>query len=358
MRSKWDLTTNREEMGRFARKLSERELLVAMRAVAEEASPGAPEKATQKAFDNAREPAGYPHCPRAQSIVERLSRPWPLALELAFNPNPGGQAAKEPGKKRKRPLLTKAEIINALTLVARALSQEELTRAEYDRERERLVSSDERGWAHGGGASLVLPSSGVITAKMKTWDQALELAGLGASELEREEVYPNELALDDFISDYGWAPTRKMLVAYQHRRGMSVKNFDGRWLPWVREQLESGKASRHGDVEIVKLAGRAPAGWETHPISPAPEGYAKPQSTDLLTISDAEAAVNQALDLAGDQDLTQKLYRRLATSHRLMSASTVQRVAKRERNQTFGEFVSALVKERAKQPRQQGRVEP
>lgn len=354
---KWDHKVKRERMGRFAAKYSTSELLVVVRAVARRANPTHPEKATQKAFDAARSRAGYPDCPKAQHIAQRFNRSWGQSLELAFDPVGAIQSIDKKDETVERELLTRGEITNALKLVAEELEQDHLSRAKYDQERNRILGESERGWAHGGGASQILPSSAAITQKMKTWEQALDLAGLTASPPERTEVYPNENALDDFIADYGWAPTRKMLVAYQHRRGLSVRDFDGDWTPWVRQQLRSGLASRHGQVEIVQTKNKAPQGWENQTISPAPSGYARPRPRQV-PIEDIEADVRHALDLAGDQNLTQDLYRTLVRHHGLIAFSTVQRAAKRERNQTWGEFVAVLVAERAKQPRKQGRRKP
>lgn len=259
-------------MSRFAPRFSDQELLAIVRDVAEHGRPDNPGQITQSAYDEARAGAGRADTPRAWRIAQRLSSSWPEVLRLALDADNPEQVIGARTYKRLRLVLTEAEIRHSLRRVADSLGTEALSTHDYNAERERIIEQDEDRWLRGGQQEALLPTAQTIISRAGIWEEALGWADLRPRRRERPPVYPTERALDDFIADYGWAPRRKELLAYQARRGMATTDLDGDWLEWVREQLRSGPAARHGQVRIIHGTDRPPIGWDTAPITPAPDG--------------------------------------------------------------------------------------
>lgn len=349
-----DRNAPKDRMNRFARLFSDQELLAVLADVARHATPNRPDRVTQASYDAARAPAGHPGTPRAQRLAERFRRPWAEAVALALDPAHAvlSISAREASGPRKD--MTRAEVKFALTSIAKRLGVSQLSIHDYDTERERLVREDEDHWRHSGRLRDVLPAGQTIVAHMKTWELALALAGLKLRRPERLPAYPPALALADFIADHGFAPTRRMLLDYQARRGMATADLAGPWQPWVRGQFVGGAARFRGVEPVVRPERDAPAGWRDQPESPAVSGYELKRPA-RVTAEECERDTLRALDLANGQNLTQDVYQLLATRHKLVSLSSIQLTVRLERDMTWGQFRDDMVARRAKQTREQKR---
>lgn len=345
----------RNQMNRFAQKYTDQELLQIVLAVATHVSPGDPGSTSQLAYDSGRAAAGLDDGPRAYRIAKRLNCSWKEVLRLAVSaPNPG-QVLGARSYDRVRNVLTKDEVAHYIQVVAEILDTNRLSINEYDQCREGLIRADNRRFRHSQGTSNIMPSAQNIVASVGDWDRALSWAGLRPKLAEGKRAYPVEMALDDFISDYGFAPTKKMLHDYQKRRGVATTPYGKDFRKWRDEQLEHGLANRHGNVRRITHPNQAPDGWDQRPPSPAPEGYSRVRPK-LIDLDECLADLDRAIDLAQGQKLTQNLYQRLSAQHHLVSMNSIQIVAVRTGNGTWGKLRDEAIRRRSKKPRHQPRV--
>lgn len=351
-----DMAQKRDDMSRFAVKYTDQELVHIVDEVARQVHPEDPASITQKQFDEGRAAAGYPDAPRAYRVAERLSRGWSDVLDLALGSlsTEISLSARETNQLRAK--LTRNEVEHYLQSAARNLGVTELSVAAYDENRKKLVDADNRRYRHRVGLEETIPSSLTIIQSVGSWEKALSWAGLGYPAKRPPRSYPADKALDDFVSDYGFAPSYRDLIDYQARRGVRTESFRTGFTAWRQEQLEIGLASRHGNVPILTRKDEMPAGWKEKPISPIPEGYEMIR-TGEITLDECCSDLLEASKLA-DGRLTQDEYQRLSRIHGLVALASIQKVAKRDAGVTWGQLRGQVIKENAKEPRTQGRRSP
>ncbi len=350
-------------MSRFARRFSDQELLAIVADVARSASPQDPSTTTQAAYDQARDAAGHKDTPRAYRIAERLGCSWQEVLRLSLSSADSDKIlGRRQGKRQyKQAPLTKAIIASSLQRVAKQRRRRKLKQNDYDQVREEILRQDNDRWRHGGQQQELMPSSAAIVQTTGSWNKAVEIAGLEPAEREPTPTYPLEDAFDDFIEDFGVAPNRPGLNAYQHRRGLATSSGRERnYTDWAAEQLRTGKASRHQGVAPPTQRTRSPRDLQTRPIKPAPDGYLvfRPRKNQA-TVDDCKRSIAEALGLADGERLTQDLYQRLSKEHGLYALATIQVIAKRQDPPlTWGQLRDQVIAERARQTRKQGRRKP
>lgn len=345
----------RRQVNRFAQKFTDQELLQIVLAVATHVKSDDPGSITQVAYDSGRAAAGFDDSPRAYRIAKRFDCSWKEAVRLSvFAPNPEHVLGTR-SYDRVRNVLTKDEVAHYIQVVASVLETDRLNIHDYDNCREQLSDDDKRRYLHSQGLSNIMPTGQTIVASAGNWENALAWAGLKSRQTGMDPAYPVERALDDFIADYGWAPTKNMLADYQKRRGLSTTAFTPPYRTWRNEELDHGLASRHGNVRRVTHPAQVPAGWEAQEPSPAPDGYLRllPKLVDLEICREH---LDKALDLADGQKLTQDLYQRLSVSHGLVGVSSIQKVAARNGGRAWGNLRDEAVARRSRKPRAQGRV--
>jgi hypothetical protein len=341
-------------MSRFNVKYSDQELLQMVTAIANAVNPNDPLSTTQKQFDDNRESAGFPGAPRAFRIAARLKRSWAEVLRLS-QANPRSQShALGARRVSYREKLTKAEVEHYLQAATRYLGTKTVRVSEYDEYRQGLIDEDNRRYLHRDGLDETMPTSLTIIQVAGSWEEALKWAGLENPTIPRKKLYPADQALDDFIADYGFAPMLKMLVDYQAKRRLVTEGYTGDFRAWRDEQLRTGIASRHGKVQAFTHIAQAPKGWEETPITPAPDGYHQRRRGEV-DLEACKEALMEAIQLAEGKRLTQDLYQRLSKNHQLVSLVTIQRVAKREADLTWGQLRDQVVGESARQQRRQKR---
>lgn len=340
-------------MSRFSVKYTDQELIQIVGAIAKSVSPEDPLSVTQKQFDEAREKNGFSGAPSAYRITVRLKRGWKEVLELSLGYLSKEQSLSLRGRVVLRETLTRAEVENYLQAAARDLNTRQLSVAQYDQYRERLIDEDERRFVHREGLAETIPSSLTIIQAVGTWEKALIWADLERPPKSARRFYPADQALDDFIADYGFAPLYNMLLEYQAKRGVVTEPFLGNYRAWRDEQLKNGLASRHGNVPTFTHSAQLPDDWESTPITPAPEGYEKVRRD--IDLDQCRADLIKAIRLAEGKALTQDLYQQISKEHQLLSMSAMQRVAKTEANLTWGQLRDQAIEENTLRPRTQSR---
>jgi hypothetical protein len=347
-------------MNRFAPRYSDQELLAIVAAVATHACPEEPLKLTQAGFNAAREEAGYRTVKRADHIVEQIGSPWPEILRLALEDNDSTQTLGARRRHHHTSPLTPAKISHALRRIAELLDSDNLSEHAYGIERDRLVEEDADRWLHGGTLADLLPTAAAIVGAVGSWEQAIIIAGLPPQRSEKLPVYPLESALNDFIINYGFAPTSRMLHDYQAARGMACPdrpkhNYGGSYEAWLRGQLAQGE---NDDIAVLKDRRGAPKDWEQINVLPAPPGYLMREESARRpwSLADCEDAMRKALDLVGSAQLTKKLYIRLAQAHTLVSVNGMTSALERdEPGLTWVAFRDRIIAQRAQEDRPRSR---
>jgi hypothetical protein len=248
-------------------------LLRAVREVAALASPGRPEAVTQRAFDAAKAgSAAHAGLPAARQIAEQLDRSWPETLAAAHEPE--DRQAHKLGAKARGPSsvdwLTEKHAAAVLQLVARRLTANTVSTAEYEAECEKLLRTDRARWLHGG--NLLLPTPRQIVHRFGSWDEALRKAGLQPPHQRAPRIRPKPAPsfpdlMERFHGEYGIQPTAKALQEFARGNGIPypdprrVKFSDG-----LREWLEQLRANGEPSPKVA----HRPRGRPRKGASPAP----------------------------------------------------------------------------------------
>jgi hypothetical protein len=194
-------------------------LLRGVREVAALASPAKPVAATQRAFDAARERVPcYASLPAARQIAEELDLSWPEVLAVAHEPEARqNQLLAVKSRERAQDWLSAEHVAAVLQLVARRLGADSLTTGRYRVERAALLAADRARWMH--GRWLLIPDDEQIIASAASWDAALRLAGLKASDRRGVTVgRPGAPTLVDllerFHDEHGFQPSARELRSF------------------------------------------------------------------------------------------------------------------------------------------------
>ncbi len=212
-----------------------------------------PETVSQRRWDAARTPAGYPQAPSARQMCQALKISWPDALRLALDESRNLTQTVAGLTKADERKWSEREIHYALHLVARELDIRSFTSNDYERVRDRLVRSD-RG-RNGPQAILerLLPTWHQIVGSVgaaATWNDALASVGLDPfiqDRTQRSALSVGE-AYDLFIelTQDEAAPTRNQLDYLRKRWGISVARISktpGSW-DGIEQQLIENRAER------------------------------------------------------------------------------------------------------------------
>ncbi len=303
-------------------------LLRDVRDLAALANPDAPQAATQRAFDAARErSARHAHVPPARRIAEQFRMPWPEVLAVAYAPE--HEQGKLLGIKDKEPnskdWLSDEHVAAVLQLVASRLGADTVSIHEYESEYFGLVATDRARWLH--GRQLLVPTAKQIVAAVGSWDDALRLAGLRA-ERERGPTrkHPNSPTLVDlmerFYAVHHVQPTARALKAFARGNGIPYPSvprgnvFSNARREWIERRRARGetapKRAPHGNR-------RSTAGRTTRTRSDFSRdvgaGRAGERRTDEWSREECVAAVARYLgQLAPGERSTSRGYRNWASS--------------------------------------------
>lgn len=335
--------------GRFERRFSDQELLVIVKEVALVGHPADPSEISQGEYDRSRSLAGRANTPRAYRIVQRLRTSWPRIVELALSGKGADQDLGTRRVLRLRDDLSSDEISHYLQMVSRHLGDEPMTLGAHDEGRRSLIEADNLKYLHGGGLAQRIPTGQLVVRKAGSWVQALKEAGLEAPPPGRPKDYPAERALDDFISDFGFLPVRRTLEDYQRQRGLAtagLKNVG--FNKWRREQMDTGLASRHGDIRPLPRGSQPQL--DPAKITPAPPGF-EPRRERNLTLEKVKADIAKALDLTGGRSLTMREYQHLSVTQGLVSVKAIQTTGQKNGGLTWGQIRDQVVAERLRRSR-------
>jgi hypothetical protein len=241
-------------------------LLRAVREVAVLASPGRPEAVTQRAFDAARAgSSAHGWLPSARQIAEQLKLSWPETLAAAREPEDRqphklGAASRGPTSVD---WLTEEHAAAVLQLVARRLSANTVSAAEYEAQCAQLLRTDRARWFHGG--NLLLPTPRQLVHRFGSWDEALRKAGLKLPYERAPRPRPRPAPsfpdlMERFHDEYAVQPTAKALQEFARGNGIPypdprrVKFSDG-----LREWLEQRRANGEPSPRVIhRRPGRVP----------------------------------------------------------------------------------------------------
>jgi len=135
-------------LGRFETKHDDAVLLAVLREVLQAADPKRPKTVTQRAYDAARETAGYGHMPRADRLAARFALPWSeLRSRVLELEDPAFRIERSlVSRSQSRRVVTRAECVEAVRQVAARRGTTAMTAAEY--EETRLVINAEVARRH------------------------------------------------------------------------------------------------------------------------------------------------------------------------------------------------------------------
>jgi hypothetical protein len=216
---------------RFRPRHRSEQLLLIVRDVCIHADPERPHGVSQPRFDEARASACHPDSPRAHKIAERLGVFWAELLHAVFDAARPAAMVAVHASDRTRKGFALDDVVSALRMVANHVGASDLSRADYTRGREALVAADARAWAHGGQATLMLPTLNqldeVLARNELGWPDALAAAGLGRVRHGRAGMTVDE-AVAAFALDTGCVPaTRVQLERWRLATGhaLNIQSF-------------------------------------------------------------------------------------------------------------------------------------
>jgi hypothetical protein len=214
-------------VARYQAQHSPRELMAVVAAVARAARPEKPEAVSMRAWDAAREPAGYEDAPRAHSIAQGLEVPWRELVRIALDrPDDAwrqlGHAASDKGRHG----VGLERVLVALRQVALARRQETLTRADYSDGRDAILAPARR--AKHPDAEDGLPRLELIDNLIRRlgfdWDELLRRAGLAPSTRGLYKGLEAEPAVRLMAEDLGAVPEGlNALTRWARARGVALR---------------------------------------------------------------------------------------------------------------------------------------
>jgi hypothetical protein len=207
---------------RFQSRYDLRALVSVIAEVAKAADPKAPEKVSQRRYDEARTRAGHPDAPTAKQTAARLGRPWSEVLALALSPAHAVDVAigRFEGEEEQE-WLSKEDVVFALQAVAQRLGKKTLLPVEYRQERRSMLKAAKR---HRHPSELSLPTEGQIERIAGSWDTALEVAGLKPrTKVEVAKGIPITAIIELFLEQWGYLPSVAQVEQYSSAQGVPMQ---------------------------------------------------------------------------------------------------------------------------------------
>lgn len=318
-------------------------LLVVIAQVLRAADPDAPERVSQRRYDEARGIAGHPGTPRADKLAVRFGIPWPVLRDRVLRAHNPAKAIADAAKRQHRRVLTQAAVIAAVRRVAARLDSSELSMAEYERERLLIDASVARSHTHGTSFRR-MPGAEVIDRKFG-FKNVVEAAGLVVPPPLAPPLLCRADAVAAFVEHYGFQPRKLDIEWFGRHHGIQLvlitkdphtpaveaakRRFvdAGRWFPpeaSIRARPEEWQHLGDGAPGLTRLA-------LAHPRKRGRgEGY---------SLDEVRAAIAWAYDsMKPDQRLTADRYRDLNRRDGMPSVKTIYLVAK-EHGTSFAQLV-------------------
>lgn len=232
-------TTPIRQRGRFVSAIGPGSLLDGVAEVALGAAAGdlsAAAKVSKSAWDKAREDLRRADLPSAEAIRQRLGLPWQRTLELALTDR--SLRARLRGQWNGThfagwgPTGSEAAL-RAMKSVAIRIGHAP-TPFEYD-EAARVMETD--GGRRRTSRPLLLPRSVYIINEFKSWNAALEAAGLEpvTKRASAERVASATEALDQFVQEFGCIPGSSYFLEWCRRKDIPTPRLVGGWASLVAE---------------------------------------------------------------------------------------------------------------------------
>jgi hypothetical protein len=198
----------RRDDGTFATRYDQGARYELVREVALAANPAAPERTSQRQWDEARATAGHPDAPTARAICMSLKVSWQELLTLVFNEERNTTMSAAANQRAWFKVPTEEEIFFALRFVAMKRGVETLSYADYERGREQLIAADKKRMGNESVLEQVLPRAGQIwNACGKDWEYALTVAQLTPQrQVKHETSMPVEDVYDALVRWTGARP--------------------------------------------------------------------------------------------------------------------------------------------------------
>lgn len=279
------------------------------------ADPDRPDAVSQRAYNAAREIAGYPDSPRADKIAARFNVSWSrLTSVVIAEANPLRTLSKSDYSRAQR-WRSDAEIASALRTAAGWLGTDHINAASYERARAAINAAGKRRHLHGRGF-VPLPSAVVIGRRLPFAD-AVAAAGLRATPRQSTPPMPRHEIVRLIVEHCGFVPRKADVEHFARHHDIRLAdqrtsppharvvtdvkaefNRLGRWFPFIGRNAtpDDAIARIEADGEGARLAA------ERYP-SVRERGY---------TLDEVRGSIAAAFDLLEPgQRLTPALYKRL-----------------------------------------------
>lgn len=332
-------------------------LIAAMGEVLRAANPERPATVTQRAYDAARVAEGYGDTPRADRLAARFGLPWPELRRRVIEIDDPARILRlsEASKSQRRRVVTKAECVAAVKLVAARLEADELTVVQYDEVRAVIDAEAARRHRHGRHL-LPLPSSETIKHQMPFADAA-EAAGVRVPRAPTRAALPRTDAVVAFIEAHGFCPRQPDLQWFGRRHRIQlVKHASSNHSKAVADaRVRFEKLGRWFPPKASKKA--RPEGWEhlgegSEALALLAQAHPRERTRgEGFSPAEVREAIAKAYDaLEPGQSLTSTRYRALTKPLGLPSLKTIYEVAAGE-GATFRHLVRDEVARRARDAR-------
>jgi hypothetical protein len=317
-------------------------LLAIVPVVLRTADPVHPEIVTCRAYNAAREPAGYAETPRADRLAARFGVSWSRFVTTVLTEEHPAAALAKSDYQRVRRRLTETQIVDALQTAAAWQGTEHISPAAYEEARLALDAIARRRHLH-GRATEPLPAAAVIRTRW-SFPEAAAAAGLTVTRREDRPTMPRHEVVRLFVASCGFVPRARHILKFtSHHRICLANKRDDPHAPAVDEARERALAA--GEWFPADL-GTVPADWrerlmqESEATREASQRYpAKHRGT--YTVDELRAAVEFAFDqLEPGERLTQERWQYITKVHQLPQGGAAWRAAK-----AAGITWSAMVRE-------------
>ncbi len=336
-------------MAQFTAKWDPKLLLAVMDDVLRVADADRPDRVTQRAYNAARQQAGYGATPRAEKLAARFGAPWSTLITALINEERPAWVLTQTDQ-RTRITRSQAEVVFAVQAAARWLGTDHINQGSYERARREINRAVQRRHLH-GRVFVSLPAVSTVRRRMP-FSKAAAAAGLTISPRQVKPAMPREHLTALFVEHCGFSPTVVQLIRFAsyHRIRLADIRDDphapgvaaareafrqaGRWYPpAVRRASPPDAAARieRSSRDIRRAGERFPATKK--------EGY---------TLDDLREALRAAFELMPPgESLTSISYLAASELHPHLPNRTMIRKAAARLGTSWEELAQELVREQA-----------
>lgn len=334
-------------MAQFTAKWDPKLLLAVMNEVLRFADAERPDRVTQRAYNAARQDAGYATTPRADKLAARFGVPWSsLITTVITQERPAWVLAQT--DRRPRATRTRAEFVFAIQAAARWLDTDHINQASYQRARREINASVRRRHLH-GNAFVPLPEISTIK-RLMPFSEAVTAAGLTISIRQVKQAMPRRHLTVLFVEHGGFSPTFRQLIRFaSHHRIRLADRQDDPYTPGIAAAREAFQREGRWFPPSVRSASPPDATARIERSSPdtqrARERFpaTKKEGYSLDELRQALRAASAALPPG--ESLTSSSYLAASELHPHLPNSAVMRKAAVRLGTSWEELVHELVRE-------------